>query len=148
MIVYRFMSKEEFDKYNKGELIEGRLQDVYKGSDAYNQSVVCFFSADNLEEAEKEAGESWEYMSGIASDEVCAIFEFFHNDFKLGRGTYEDPDSYFWDPFIFIEEVLVSSYSNKDFKLKSFCTKKGDFSFYDEDWVWSRAGENSLYSLY
>lgn len=134
IFVFRFMSKIEFEMYLKGEEIYGKKQEaVY--SHARNKSVVCFGIceyADSLKQAESEAKSAYEYMSGIVSDEICAIFKADENIFEKGWGRYADPYGSFFDT-IFVDELMIESYNNKSFELLSY----SDNNFINDDFEYN-----------
>lgn len=81
MKVFRFMSKEEFEKYNKNLTLKNN-----KKHDGKTNSIgFCFL---NMEEYMPE--EAMHFLSGIVTFDVCAVFE---TEEKLHKtyGIYAKP---------------------------------------------------------
>ena len=106
MKVFRFMSKEEFEKFKKGEeLVNNKVHTGHTTSIGF-----CFI---NIEDFEPEY--AYHFLSGIVSPDICAIFE---TDEQLNRsqGTYATPYGDWFDSFV-ATEYCPKKYSNKNFKL-------------------------------
>lgn len=79
MKVFRFMSKEEFEKFTKGENLLNNTK--HKGK---TSSVgFCFFDIENV-----EIKNAIHFLSGIVSFDVCAVFETEKKNLKKGYGIY------------------------------------------------------------
>lgn len=125
MKVFRFMSQEEFDKYNRGELLCNRKQHT-----GFTDSIgFCFMNTKDF-----EAEDAYMFLSGIVSSEVCAIFE---TDKKLTKscGQYADPYGSFWGTFT-ATEYCTEEYSKQDFKLIEYCNTFDYFKDFGEDTTW------------
>jgi len=130
MRLFRFMSKKEFDKLMKGEkLFNDKIHTSHTNSVGF-----CFMKGDAL-----DAEYSHQFLGGIVSDDVCAIFE---TDKKLTKswGMYADPYGSFFDTII-ETEYCINEYSLKDFKPLKY-TENVEYQFFDEpEWVWKEIGE-------
>lgn len=81
MYVLRFMSKEEFEKYKKNSL----LKNSTKHDGKTNSVGFCFLDAE-----EYTPEEAMHFLSGIATFDICAVFE---TNIKLNKtyGIYAKP---------------------------------------------------------
>ena len=126
MKVFRFMSKEEFEKYNKNLT----LKNSKKHNGKTNSIGFCFL---NIEEYTPE--EAMHFLSGIATFDVCAVFE---TKEKLNKtyGIYAKPikstgnivedlmNLYgnYMDRFT-ANEYCITEYNNKTMKLLKYSEK-------------------------
>lgn len=110
MKIFRFMSKEEFEKYQSGQ--ELKNDKIHPGKT--NSKGFCFL---NLEEYKPE--QALHFLSGIVSFDICAIFE---TNIKLNKtyGIYAKPVKPSGD----IMQDLLNLYSNFDnsFRANEYCT--------------------------
>lgn len=130
MKVFRFMSNEEFKKYKEGQVLENNT----KHSGKTNSIGFCFFKIKDF-----TPEEAMHFLSGIASFDICAIFE---TKKKLNKtyGVYAGPiekTGYLFDDFI----NLLCNF-DKHFTATEYCTKKyskADFRLikYSEN-IWSQ----------
>lgn len=109
MKIFRFMSKEEFEKYKNNFTVKNN-----KKHEAKTNSIgFCFF---NMEEYTPE--EAMRFLSGIVSFDVCAIFE---TKEKLNKtfGIYAKPIKSTGNPF---EDLLnlFSGFTDK-FTANEYC---------------------------
>ena len=128
MYLWRFMSNEEFNKYNQGKVIKGRLQSTTTYSDCAGKEVVCFFPSNTCIGATKKAIEdSLDYLGGIVSNNLCAIFAIQDpSNLTNGYGKYASVS--------YIKETYLPEYSNKTLKLE--CYAIGDRDYWPEDDNW------------
>lgn len=110
MKVFRFMSKKEFERYQDGQVLKNNT--IHLGKT--NSKGFCFL---NLEEYKPE--QALHFLSGIATLDICAIFE---TNMKLNKtyGIYANPIK----PSGNILQDLLNLYSNYDskFKANEYCT--------------------------
>ena len=120
------MSKEEFEKYTSGEILENKT--IHQGKT--NSIGFCFFNIDDY-----RPERAMHFLSGIATLDVCAIFE---TNKTLNRtiGTYAKLPPSTGNAFIDYIRVLnglvekfnateycTTEYNNKDFKLLKYSEK-------------------------
>lgn len=120
MMIFRFMSKEEFDKYNRDEVLVNTTEHIAKT----NSIGFCFFDmiTCNPEYASN-------FVSGIVNLEICAVFEVDKKYLKETYGIYHNPkyransllDAVMsWNDETHkmkVKEYCTTQYSNKNFKL-------------------------------
>lgn len=123
MKVFRFMSKEEFEKFNKGE----NLLNNTKHNGKTDSIGFCFFNIEDV-----EVKEAIHFLSGIVNFEVCAVFETEKNNLKEGYGIYAKPLKSTGIFALDLYEVLTNrekmqrteysttNYNNKKFKLEKY----------------------------
>lgn len=115
MQVIRFMSAVEFEKYRAGELLTNETK-----HQAYTSAVgFCFIDEDDY-----SAQDAYEFMSGIVSSEVCAVFEC-KDIFNHTTGRYADPYGSFFQS-MGVDELCTTEYSKKQLKLVKFCDTFAD----------------------
>lgn len=136
MLVFRFMSEAEFRLFNQGLVIEGRRQDPARLTDVSGKPAVCFMPADGpLADAREDARFAYSYLSGVVSDDVCAIFKT-DSEGTRGQGRYADPHGSFFDT-IWVDELYFASYSRETHRLVAHCETL--LSGSDERWDWRGA---------
>lgn len=81
MILHRYMSGEEFEKYQRGEVLKNKT-DHRKNGEHTDSVGFCFFPEDPKD--------AHHWLSGIVTDEVCATFEVPDDMVQVSRGTYCD----------------------------------------------------------
>lgn len=119
MKYFRFMSIEEFKKLlNNEELINNTVHKAFTNSVGF-----CFMRYN------EEPEEAYEYLSGIVSNNVCAVFET-KKRLKKTYGIYADPYGYFFDT-VTNDEYCTKKYNLKDFKIVKFAIPK-----YKGKWKW------------
>ena len=125
MKLFRFMSKKEFDKLKKGEVLINTT--IHKG---FTNSVgFCFMNVnDNNPEY------AYMFLSGIVSDEVCVVFQT-NKKLKKSWGRYASPYGAFFDTMM-IDEYCTKNYSLQDFKIIKYTTKIPSAWDEDADWNW------------
>ena len=118
MKVYRFMSREELDKYLAGKTLENKTD--WKNN-AHNRSSsvgFCFFGDDIPIE------DRLHYVSGIVSFQVIAEFEADSRKLKQSVGFYRDlakDNGVGWPPPIMaVTEYCTRRYSRESFRLIRF----------------------------
>lgn len=133
MIIFRFMSMKEFDKYrNEKVLINNK---IHEGNT--NSVGFCFL---NIEDFKPE--DAMHFLSGIVSFDICAIFE---TNINLSEtyGVYAKPVKEtgninvdfiklllgFNERFV-AKEYCITSYNKTDFKLLKY--SKDIWKQYDE----------------
>lgn len=125
MKIFRFMSKEEFNKYLKGDKLINKTEHIgYTNSKGF-----CFM---NLEDYEPEY--AYLFLSGIVSTGVCVVFE---TNKKLTKtyGIYAEPYGGFFDSFT-SDEYCIEKYSKNDFKLIKYCYDFDSKHYQDKEWKW------------
>jgi hypothetical protein len=127
--VFRFMSEEEFTLYGRGELVQGKPQIAYNLSSAYRKAVGCFMPVETWwkDDPAGAAKSAYQYLAGIVSKDVCAIFSAPADTFHQGNATYADPYGSFLDTMM-VDELMTPSYSKETFELIS-CYRN-----FDDDW--------------
>lgn len=122
MQVFRFMSKEEFEKFNNGETLQNST--VHRAKT--NSTGFCFFDLKDY-----KPHEAMHFLSGLVSFEVCAVFEVDKSKLNQSWGVYHDLKEPVIVGNLFIDilralysrecftatEYCTTEYSNKDFKL-------------------------------
>ena len=128
MKVFRFMSKAEFDKFNKGETLKN---DKDHSKNNKSQSIgFCFF---NLDDVIPE--EAMHFLSGIVSFDVCALFEVDEKLLTKSQAYYAKEAEWtgnFLDDLLMAlsgvierelrDEYCIKEYNNKIFKLEKWAT--------------------------
>lgn len=120
MQVFRFMSKEEFKKFNNGEVLyNNRVHNAKCTSKGF-----CFFDLNDY-----KPHNAMHFLSGIVSFDICAVFETDKRNLKERYGVYSKRNTMLI-PCIFpsvgavskfhATEYCTTEYSNKDFKLIKF----------------------------
>lgn len=136
MKVFRFMSYDEFKKYKKGQVLENNTKHIGKT----NSVGFCFLDADEI-----DVKQALHFLSGIASFDICAVFE---TKKKLNKtyGEYAKPikDYDKQNPLQFYHDLIMLSQDIPEnrMKINEYCTKKyskADFRLikYSEN-IWSQ----------
>lgn len=125
MKLFRFMSKEEFNKYLKGEELINEIKHIGNT----NSKGFCFM---NCEDYEPEY--AYQFLSGIVSTGVCAVFET-NEILTKSYARYAEPYGRFLDSFI-SDEYCIEKYSNNDFKLIKYCYDFDEKWCQDKEWKW------------
>lgn len=157
MKVFRFMSKEEFDKFTNGEHLKNNKKH-YEYTDGVKGKTTsegfCF-----LAEKDFSPEEAFHFLNGVACMDVCCMFE---TDKKLNKtkGIYADhsqdknPEDYSMcdvlellkdiilneggnQPKMTIDEYCIKEYSNEDFELLRYAKP----TFFGE-WEWVKYEKN------
>ena len=121
MKIFRYMSKKEFDKLIKGELLKNN-----KHHQGHTNSVgFCFMKVDD-----NEPRYAYKFLSGVVDDDVCVVFE---TNKKLTKsyGVYADPYGSFFAT-ITEDEYCTKEYSIEDFKIIKMTIP----DFWKEEWEW------------
>lgn len=121
MRLFRFMSKKEFDKLIKGEVLKNN-----KHHDGHTNSVgFCFMKV-----KDNEPRYAYNFLSGVVCDDVCVVFE---TNKKLTKsyGVYADPNGSFFST-ITEDEYCTKEYSLQDFKIVEMAIP----DFWEEEWKW------------
>lgn len=123
MKVFRFMSNYEFEKYRKGS----RLINTTRHNGQTNSVGFCFLSLD-----EHSPEKAMHFLSGIATFEICAVFEtdvemectygIYAKPLKVSNDMRENLMNLLltWEDSFRTNEYCTKEYSNKDFKLIKF----------------------------
>lgn len=127
MIVYRFMSFGEFKKYLEGKKLVNET-DFSKEGMRTSSKGFCFMEYDDIINSPEY---SYNYLSGIVSEDVCCVFA---TEEKLHKsyGVYANPDDFIFGGFFHQQEYCTTQYNNKTFKLIKFALPP----FYASDWNW------------
>lgn len=118
MKVFRFMSYEEFEKYKKGQVLVNNTKHTGKT----NSVGFCFLDADEI-----DVKKALHFLSGIASFDVCAVFE---TNKKLNKtyGEYAKPIKEYnkENPLESIMDLLTHSADIPENRMtiNEYCTKK------------------------
>lgn len=118
MKVFRFMSYEEFKKYKEGQVLENNTKHIGKT----NSVGFCFLDADEI-----DIKQALHFLSGIASFDICAVFE---TNKKLNKtyGEYAKPikDYDKQNPLKFYYDLIMLSQDIPEnrIKINEYCTKK------------------------
>ena len=118
MKVFRFMSMDEFKKYQIGDTLSNN-----KNHHDYGQKTesvgFCFMDCDDYcPEC------AYEFLSGIVSDDVCVVFEVDESLLIKSSGTYAASlidDDVSWFSTMDVDEYCCQSYDKNDFKLIAYC---------------------------
>lgn len=128
MKVFRFMSEEEFNKFNKGETLKNN-KDHSKSSKS-NSIGFCFFSLDDV-----IPEEAMHFLSGIVSFDICALFDVDEKLLNKTHARYAKDAPQTGDLFVDLlmiftdniefeirDEYCTTEYNNKTFKLEKWTT--------------------------
>ena len=109
MKVFRFMSKEEFEKYNNNLTLKNNKQHDGKT----NSIGFCFL---NIDEYTPE--EAMHFLSGVVNFDICAVFET-NEKLKKTYGIYAKPI----DPTESIITDMINLFLgfNDSFKANEYC---------------------------
>ena len=114
MKVFRFMSEEEFKEYQVGNVLFND-KDHKKNGQRTDSIGFCFMDYDDqIPEL------AYEYLSGIVSDDVCAIFEVDKSCLTESSGIYADPYCDYFFATMTKVEYCCQSYGKDNFKLLSY----------------------------
>lgn len=112
MKIFRFMSNEEFEKYQKGKVLENNKK--HKGNT--NSVGFCFLDTDEF-----TPEKAMHFLSGIVTFDICAVFE---TKEKLNKtyGVYAKPIKRTGDAF---EDLynLLTNFGDK-FTANEYCITK------------------------
>ena len=120
MVLIRFMSIQEMEKYLAGEVL--RNNTTWKRINKTTSTGFCFFPA------EPEPEQRLHYVSGVVSFDVVAVFELAAPIMlKKGVGKYRDPEQdtmqslfealYTKPKMMEVEEYSLTEYSKQTLKL-------------------------------
>ena len=117
MRVFRFMSQEEFEGFQISDVLLNNT--VHKESGLKSDSVgFCFMDCEDY-----SPESAYEFLEGIVSNDIVAVFEVDESLLTKSSGTYAAPlwcgDSN-WFSTMIVDEYCCTFYSNKDFKLLSY----------------------------
>lgn len=115
MEVFRFMSIEEFVKFNNGEILHNdRVHNAKTTSKGF-----CFFDLNDY-----RPHNAIHFLSGIVNFDICAVFETDKRNLKERYGKYYRQSTTLFPcifPSVFYAtEYCTTEYSNKNFKLIKF----------------------------
>lgn len=135
MKVFRFMSKNEFQKYRVGEVLINRTEHKARTT----SKGFCF-----MKMAEYVPEYAMNFLSGVVNGEICAVFDVEDKFLDETIGEYAKPlenktllDLYKnWGKSFYTKEYCTTTYSNKDFKLVSYCEEPFKSYLYGENWKW------------
>lgn len=144
MRVFRFMSKDEFNKYIAGTTLVNTTEHKAKTTSV----GFCFF---DIEDFVPE--EAIHFLSGIVDTQVCAVFEVDKDKLNVSKGTYADDkpsNARTWQemlkeiiegktPTFEATEYCTTNYSKEDFKLIRYTTNIELFTegyFKKNPWKW------------
>lgn len=123
MKIFRFMSRNEFEKYRSGQLLINKT--IHQGKT--NSIGFCFFNIDDY-----RPERAMHFLSGVATLDVCAIFET-NKRLNKTKGTYAKLPPSTGNALIDYIRVLngmvykfdaaeycTTTYNNKEFKLLKY----------------------------
>ena len=115
MQLFRFMSKEEFQKYQNGETL---VNETIHRSNGQRTNSVGFCFMDCNEDYPEWA---YEFLAGIVSNDVCAVFEADKKLLTESYGIYADPDNFLdWFATVQKREYCCTSYDKNTFRLVKY----------------------------
>ena len=131
MIVYRFMSEEEYNKLMRGET----LVNTTKHESKTDSVGFCFMP---MEQDVPE--EAYRYMSGIVSNDVCVVFDVAEEELQESYGIYSNPNTFIWGDCVQKTEYCTTEYDKKRFRPLRVCK---DYSWWfrpmrDKNWTWKK----------
>ena len=113
MEVFRFMSKEEFEKFNNGDQLYNYKE---HNENKTTSTGFCFFDLKDY-----KPHDSIHFLSGIVSFDICAIFETKRDNLKERYGRYHKQNTLLipciFPQVFYATEYCTTKYNNKDFKL-------------------------------
>ena len=130
MKVFRFMSRNEFNKYINGETLVNNKDHNKDGHNKTASVGFCFFPY-----AQFKPEEMLHSLTGIVSFDVCCIFETDKKNIKRSYGRYskaKNKDSFERITFI-AKEFCTTQYSKETFTLLKVAIP--DWFDWDE-WNW------------
>ena len=111
MKLFRFMSKDEFEKLINGEkLVNGKKHPGNTDSIGF-----CFMPYKEDEDIEY----AHEYLSGIVTEDIIVVFETDKNNLNKSWGIYADPYGHFFDT-ITETEYCTTNYNKNTFKILKY----------------------------
>lgn len=111
MKLFRFMSKDEFEKLINGEELVNEKEHT-----GHTDSIgFCFMSYKEDEDIEY----AYEYLSGIVTDDIVVVFETDKNNLNKSWGIYADPYGHFFDT-ITETEYCTTNYNKNTFKILKY----------------------------
>ena len=137
MKLFRFMSKNEFDKYLAGETLVNTTDHRHKHS---NSVGFCFFEYLDLNDKNNSLDGitptyAIEFIYGVATTEIVAVFET-DKELTKSSGMYADPHGGWFDT-MWMDEYCTEEYDNQ-----SFCLiKYGTIEEYSDDINWIDASK-------
>lgn len=114
MKVFRFMSKEEFEKYKNNET----LKNTTKHKAKTNSIGFCFL---NIEDFTPEM--AMHFLSGIVSFDICAVFET-KKKLKKTFGIYASPPEHTDNAMKELIEILIRY--DERITIDEYCTTQYD----------------------
>lgn len=139
MIVFRFMSNEEYNKYRNGEeLVNNKDFTMAKSEDidelgnkietkVSNSIGFCFFDINDYDPIEAHM-----FLSGIVSKDICSVFYVDKEKLNKSYGIYY-PKGRDKDPYA--TEYCTQEYNKNDFKELTTCFIPED-SWNFSNWKW------------
>ena len=136
MRVFRFMSNEEFEKYISGE----KLINTIDHRKNYSNSIgFCFFEyldwTDNSSFHGISPEYAYEFLSGVATMDVVAVFET-DQELTKSHGRYADPYGSFFDT-IWMDEYCTEEYSKETFRLIKYGHVEYDYEKCENKTIWN-----------
>lgn len=135
MKVFRFMSKEEFEKFNNGEQLYNYKKHIENKT---TSTGFCFFDLKDY-----KPHESIHFLNGIVNFDICAIFETNKDNLKERYGRYHKQNTLLipciFPQVFYATEYCTIKYNNKDFKLIKYSEdiwKQWSISEEQKDFNW------------
>ena len=113
------MSKQEFEKLMNGEKLFNKKR--HKGRTG--STGFCFMQYKGYEDIRY----SYEYLSGIVTDDIVVVFETNKKNIKESWGIYADPYGSFFDT-ITETEYCTTQYSKDTFKILKYGVNIAEYS--------------------
>lgn len=111
MKLFRFMSKDEFEKLINGEELANEKEHA-----GHTDSIgFCFMPYKEDEDIEY----AYEYLSGIVTDDIVVVFETDKNNLNKSWGIYADPYGHFFHT-ITETEYCTTNYNKNTFKILKY----------------------------
>ena len=143
MILTRFCSQAEYEKYMSGETLTNTT-DHYRGGKGGSTSVGFCFTKD-------EPKTAWRYLKGCVDFDVCLVIDIDEELLIHSLGKYSDYSKSDSIGICIKDEYCITSYSNKIAKLLKVL-KSEEFATQAEieatKWIMTQRKRNETTALY
>lgn len=109
MIVSRFCSKEEFDKFMAGETLTNDTVHSHNGFGGSSSIGFCF--------TKDEPKTAWRYLKGIVSKDICMVLDIDKSLLTKSKGKYPNYAKGHYLQTCYKKEYCLRQYSNKTVRL-------------------------------
>ncbi len=121
IVLHRFCSREEFDKYMAGEKLTNHTDHSKKRGTATTSTGFCFFTEDPDEAKHR--------LSGIVDFDVCLTVEADRRKVKRTKGRYADHSQpIFSGACVMMDEYCTPEYDRDAFKLVGYTDAYADYA--------------------